>query len=296
MTSNRPTPTQRSFAFACEAEEPRPAPEPQRGESASAAVDATALSPVSDDLMEQIVDARNMERAWKKVKANGGAPGPDGMTLKQFAQTFRDRWPRVRQQLLDGTYEPSPARRKSIPKPDGSERHLGIPNVQERLIQQAILQVLTPIFDPDFSESSFGFRPKRSAHGAARQVQAHIRAGYRHCVDMDLAKSFDNIDHSLMLHAVRKHTACPWILLYVERWLKASAIDAEGQEVSRDKGTPQGGVISPLLANIFLHQQFPVKRAAATFERDLRGQRLLNGVRHRKLERLRRRGRALTLS
>jgi formylglycine-generating enzyme required for sulfatase activity len=124
MTSNRPTPTQRSFPFACEAEAPRPAPEPQRGESVSAAVEPTALSPVSEDLMEQIVETRNMERAWKKVKANGGAPGPDGVTLKSFAQTFRDQWPRVRQQLLEGTYEPSPARRKSIPKPDGSERLL----------------------------------------------------------------------------------------------------------------------------------------------------------------------------
>jgi RNA-directed DNA polymerase len=112
------------------------------------------------------------------------------------------QWPRVRQQLLEGTYEPSPARRKSIPKPDGAERHLGIPNVQDRLIQQAILQVLTPVFDPDFSESSFGFRPKRSAHGAARQVQAHIRTGYRHCVDMDLAKFFDRVQHDVLLARV----------------------------------------------------------------------------------------------
>jgi retron-type reverse transcriptase len=146
----------------------------------------TALgNPSENDLMEQIVDERNMLRAWRNVKANKGAPGPDGITLDEFEQNFRQEWPTIRQQLLDGTYQPGAARRKSIPKPDGSERHLGIPNVQERLLQQAILQVLTPIFDPEFSESSFGFRPKRSAHGAAKRIQTHIRSGYRHCVDMD---------------------------------------------------------------------------------------------------------------
>jgi RNA-directed DNA polymerase len=125
--------------------------------------------------MEQIVDMQNVEKAWRKVKANKGAPGPDGITLDEFPQRFRDEWPTIRQQLLDGTYAPQPARRKSIPKSDGSERHLGIPNIMERLIQQCILQVLTPIFDPHFSESSFGFRPKRSAHGAIKQVQHPVR-------------------------------------------------------------------------------------------------------------------------
>jgi RNA-directed DNA polymerase len=154
---------------------------------------------------------------------------------------------------------------------------------------------LEPEVEPEFHQDSYGYRPKKSALDAVGEARRRCWR-YNWVLDLDIKGFFDNIDHSLMLHAVRKHTACPWILLYVERWLKASAIDAEGQEVSRDKGTPQGGVISPLLANIFLHQQFPVKRAAATFERDLRGQRLLNGVRHRNLERLRRRGRALTLS
>ena len=191
MTSNRPKQPQTTFEFTNEDEAVSAAPEPQRGQSASADMEKTALNPASENLMEQIVDVRNMERAWKKVKANRGAPGPDGVTLDEFFRTFRDQWPIVRQQLLDGTYEPDPARRKSIPKPDGSERHLGIPNVQERLLQQAILQVLTPIFDPDFSESSFGFRPNRSAQQAAKQVQDYIRAGYRHCVDMDLSKFFD---------------------------------------------------------------------------------------------------------
>ena len=185
MTSNRLIPVQSTFDFADEAERTRRALEARRSESALAAVKKTALSSDSENLMEKIVELRNMERAWKKVKANRGAPGPDGVTLDEFFRTFRDQWPIVRQQLLDGTYEPDPARRKSIPKPDGGERLLGIPNVQERLLQQAILQVLTPIFDPGFSESSFGFRPNRSAGQAAKQVQDHIRAGYRHCVDQD---------------------------------------------------------------------------------------------------------------
>ena len=120
------------------------------------------LNPVLENLMEQIFDERNMERAWKKVKANRGAPGPDGVTLEEFFLTFRDQWPTVRQQLLNGTYEPSPARRKPIPKPDGSERDLGIPNVQERLVQQAILQVLTPIFDPGFTHRHRQPSPGRS--------------------------------------------------------------------------------------------------------------------------------------
>ena len=141
--------------------------------------------------MERVVEPDNMQRAWQKVKANRGAPGPDGLTLEAFEAMFAHQWPTIRQQLLEGTYRPGPARRKLIPKPDGSQRPLGIPNVVDRLIQQAILQILNPIFDPHFSESSYGFRPKRSAHGAIKQIQRTIREGYRHCVDMDLSKFFD---------------------------------------------------------------------------------------------------------
>ena len=127
MTSNRPTEAQTTIAFVNESKTVSAAPEPQRGQSMPADMKKTTLNTVSENLMEQIVNERNMERSWKKVKANRGAPGPDGVTLDEFSQTFRDQWPTVRQQLLDGTYEPSAARRKSIPKPDGSERHLGIP-------------------------------------------------------------------------------------------------------------------------------------------------------------------------
>ena len=127
-------------------------------------------------LMEKIVDTDNLERAWKKVRSNHGAPGPDGITIDDFPDHCREHWPEIKQQLLDGTYMPSPARRKSIDKPDGGQRHLGIPNVMDRVIQQAVLQILTPIFDPGFSESSFGFRPKRSAQDAAKQVHRVLSA------------------------------------------------------------------------------------------------------------------------
>ena len=122
-------------------------------------------------LIEAVVDDANIERAWKNVKANKGAPGPDGITLDDFFESFRHHWPEVRQQLLEGTYRPGPSRRKSIPKSDGGTRDLGIPNVIDRLIQQSILQVLTPIFDPGFSESSFGFRPKRSAQSLQQSLR-----------------------------------------------------------------------------------------------------------------------------
>jgi RNA-directed DNA polymerase len=220
-------------------------------QSASAATRKTALSDLSDNLMEQIVDEQNVEKAWRKVKANKGAPGPDGITLTDFPQSYRAQWPAIRQQLLDGTYTPQPARRKSIPKSDGSERHLGIPNVMDRLIQQCILQVLTPIFDPQFSESSFGFRPKRSAHGAVKQVQAHIRSGYRHCVDMDLSKFFDRVQHDVLLARVARKVGDKRLLRLIGNYLRAGVVVDASWEPSHE-GTMQGGPLSPLLANILL--------------------------------------------
>ena len=251
MTSNRPTEPHTKSTPTQEEEAARAMPEPQRGKSEPAAMKKTALNLDPENLMEQIVDTENMERAWKNVKANRGAPGPDGVTLDKFSQTFRDQWPTVRRQLLDGTYEPSPARRKSIPKPDGSERHLGIPNVQDRLIQQAILQVLTPIFDPEFSDSSFGFRPNRSAQGAAKQVQAHIRAGFRHCVDMDLSKFFDRVQHDVLLAKVARKVRDKRLLRLIGRYLRAGVMDGRNLQPSTE-GTMQGGPLSPLLANILL--------------------------------------------
>ena len=205
----------------------------------------------SEQLMEKIVDPDNLERAWKKVRSNHGAPGPDGITIDEFPEHFREHWPVIRQQLLEGTYMPGPARRKSIPKPDGGHRDLGIPNVIERLIQQAILQILTPIFDPGFSESSFGFRPKRSAQDAAKQVQRYIRLGYRQCIDMDLAKFFDKVQHDVLMVRVARKVSDRRLLKLIGRYLRAGVmVDTELQPSI--EGTMQGGPLSPILANILL--------------------------------------------
>jgi RNA-directed DNA polymerase len=221
------------------------------GSTVTAQVEQPALSLFPETLMEAVVDADNLETAWKNVKANRGAPGPDGVTIAEFPDWFRPRWPRIRQQLLDGTYRPDPVRRKAIDKPDGGQRLLGIPNVIERLIQQAIVQVLTPLFDPHFSESSFGFRPQRSAHGAAQQVQRTIRRGYRYAVDMDLSKFFDRVQHDVLMARVARRVDDQLLLRLIGRYLRAGVM-VEGVLQPTDVGTPQGGPASPLLANILL--------------------------------------------
>jgi RNA-directed DNA polymerase len=214
--------------------------------------DQPALSASSDDaLMELIFAPRNLERAWRQVKRNRGAPGPDGLTTKQFEAWARENWPAVRQQLLDGTYRPGPVRRKSIPKEGGGERLLGIPNVLDRLIQQAISQVLTPVFDPYFSESSFGFRPNRSAHGATKQVQKIIRQGHTHCVDVDLSKFFDRVQHDVLMSCVSRKVHDRRLLRLIGRYLRAGVM-VEGVLQPTDEGTPQGGPLSPMLSNILL--------------------------------------------
>jgi RNA-directed DNA polymerase len=204
-----------------------------------------------DDLMERIVDRANMRRAWKRVKANKGAPGSDGMTLEDFPTFARSHWSAVRQDLLDGTYQPQPVRRVSIPKPNGGERWLGIPSVVDRVIQQAIGQVLTPIFDPGFSESSFGFRPGRSAHGAVRQVQRYIGEGYRFAVDLDLEKFFDRVNHDVLMARVARKVKDKCLLGLIGRYLRSGVLVGDLIQAT-ELGTPQGGPLSPLLANILL--------------------------------------------
>jgi len=221
------------------------------GRTASAPSGKPALSLFPESLMEAIVDPDNMQRAWNQVRANRGAPGPDGITLGEFPDWLRPRWPTIRQQLLDGTYRPKPVRRKTIAKPDGGERLLGIPNVLDRLIQQAILQVLTPVFDPEFSESSHGFRPGRSAHGAAKQVQRTIRRGYRFAVDMDLSKFFDRVQHDVLMSRVARKVRDQRLLTLIGRYLRAGIL-VEGVLQASEEGTPQGGPASPFLANILL--------------------------------------------
>ena len=254
MVSDRPQPQQQLLDFGdefTEDETAAPMGEPQRGQSTPATTKQPSVDQFSSDLMEKIVDPANMESAWKSVRRNKGAPGPDGVTIDEFPDWFRLRWPDIRQQLLDGTYRPAAARRKFIPKPDGSERLLGIPNVLDRLIQQAILQVLTPIFDPHFSESSFGFRPKRSAHGAIKQIQRTIRDGYRHCVDMDLSKFFDRVQHDVLMSRVARRVHDKRLLKLIGRYLRAGVM-IEGIVQPSPEGTMQGGPLSPLLANILL--------------------------------------------
>ena len=212
MTSNDPN--------ARSAQNTQPSP------AASAVMEKSALDSTSSFLMESIVDEANIETAWKKVKANRGAPGPDGVTIDEFFDTFRHHWPEVRRQLLEGTYKPTPVRRKSIPKPDGGERHLGIPNVMDRLVQQAILQVLTPIFDPEFSELSYGYRPKRSAQDAVQQIQKTIRDGHHWCVDMDLSKFFDRVQHDVLMVRVSRKVHDKRLLRLIGRFLRAGVMVA----------------------------------------------------------------------
>lgn len=221
-----------------------------RNPNGGAAPGREATKPALDtDLMERIVASENTRRAWKQVKANRGAPGSDGMTLAMAETWLRVNWPATRESLLAGTYAPQPLRRKVIPKRSGGERHLGIPTVVDRLIQQAIAQVLTPMFDPGFSESSFGFRPKRSAHGAVRQVQAFLRSGHRIAVDLDLAKFFDRVQHDVLMVRVARKVADKRVLALIGRYLRAGVM-VDGEVQATESGTPQGGPMSPLLANI----------------------------------------------
>jgi RNA-directed DNA polymerase len=204
-----------------------------------------------DDLMERVLARDNVRRAWTRVKANKGAPGIDGMRIEEFIGFAREDWPAIRQALRDGTYPPQPVRRVSIPKPSGGERLLGIPTVLDRVIQQAIAQVLGPLFDPGFSASSFGFRPGRSAHGALRRVQGFITEGCRVGVDLDLAKCFDNVQHDVLMARVGRKVRDKRLLALVGRYLRAGVLVGDTSQAT-DIGTPQGGPLSPLLANSLL--------------------------------------------
>jgi RNA-directed DNA polymerase len=203
-------------------------------------------------LLNLIVSKDNVTLAWKQVKRNKGAPGIDGISLEAFPAYAREHWPEIQQSLLDGTYVPQPLRQVKIPKPDGGERMLGIPTIQDRVIQQAIAQIMMPIFDPHFSDSSFGFRPKRSAHGALKQVKATINAGYRIAVDLDLAKFFDNVHHDVLMSRIARKIKDKTVLALIGRYLRAGI--QVGQTIQPTKvGTPQGSPLSPLLANILLN-------------------------------------------
>lgn len=208
---------------------------------------------VITELLEEVLTSDNLAQAWKRVKANKGAPGIDGMTIEDFPAHARAHWPEVRQQIRERRYQPQAVRRVEIPKPGGGKRMLGIPTVMDRVIQQAVAQVLTPIFDPTFSQSSFGFRPGRNAHQAIRQVQATVKDGRGIAVDIDLAKFFDTVNHDVLMSLLRRTIADKRLLALIGRYLRAGVLVGEHVEAS-EVGTPQGGPLSPLLANILLHQ------------------------------------------
>ena len=195
----------------------------------------------------------NLQRAFKRVRANKGAAGVDGLDIDQTAKQLVTTWPVIREQLLQGRYRPSPVRRVTIPKPDGGERELGIPTVTDRLIQQALLQVLQPLLDPTFSEHSYGFRPGRRAHDAVLAAHSYVQSGRRIVVDVDLEKFFDRVNHDILIDRLRKRIDDAGIIRLIRAYLN-SGIMSDGVVLERYQGTPQGGPLSPLLANVMLDE------------------------------------------
>lgn len=250
MSGPRPN-IQQELAFPPEApgEAPRTGGEGSEPPTAERASQRPVLN--SNPLMEQICERENLIRAWDRVRSNGGAAGVDGLSIAATGERLRTHWPTIRAQLLQGTYQPQPVRRVEIPKPDGGVRLLGIPTVLDRLIQQAILQVLSPQWDPTFSESSFGFRPNRSAHQAVAQAQAFITEGYDWVVDIDLEKFFDRVNHDVLMSRVSKRVSDKRVLKVIRAYLTAGIME-NGVVSASEEGTPQGGPLSPLLSNLLL--------------------------------------------
>ncbi|WP_246088531.1 group II intron reverse transcriptase/maturase [Phreatobacter stygius] len=204
-------------------------------------------------LLEAVLARENLLRALKQVRANKGAAGVDGLDIDQTASMLRTDWSVIRDSLLKGTYQPQPVRRVMIPKPGGGERELGIPTVLDRLIQQALLQVLQPILDPTFSEHSYGFRPGRRAHDAVLAAQSFVQSGRRVVVDVDLEKFFDRVDHDILIDRLRRKVPDPGVIRLVRAFLNADIVDGDAV-IKRTRGTPQGGPLSPLLANVLLDE------------------------------------------
>lgn len=209
-------------------------------------------APQERDMIEEILEPENLARAWERVKANQGAPGIDGMTVADFPAFAREHWPRIASAIREGNYRPAPVKRVWIPKPDGSKRPLGIPTVLDRVIQQAIAQVLGPLFEADFSEHSHGYRPGRSAHQAVAEMETGWKEGRRHAVECDLKSFFDTVNHDRLMRALLEKVPCRKTLGLIGRYLRAGVVLPEGTREATPQGVPQGGPLSPLLANIAL--------------------------------------------
>jgi RNA-directed DNA polymerase len=203
-------------------------------------------------MIEDILEPENLARAWKRVRRNKGAPGIDGMTVEDFPAFARGHWPRIATAIREGNYRPAPVRRVFIPKPDGSQRPLGIPTVLDRVIQQAVAQVLGPLFEADFSKHSHGYRPGRSAHKAVAVMEESWKEGRRHAVECDLKSFFDTVNHDRLMNALKEKVRCPRVLGLIRRYLTAGVELPDGTREATPQGVPQGGPLSPLLANIAL--------------------------------------------
>ncbi len=203
--------------------------------------------------METVVERENMIKAYKRVRNNKGAAGADGMSTDELKEHLQARWAGIKEELLAGRYKPQPVLRVEIPKAGGGVRELGIPTVVDRLIQQALHQVLSPVFEESFSESSYGFRPARSAHQAVRQAREYVAAGKRWVVDMDLEKFFDRVNHDVLMSRVARRVKDKRVLRLIRRYLQ-SGVMAGGLMSQTVQGTPQGGPLSPLLSNIVLDE------------------------------------------
>ena len=219
----------------------------------SGAMNGTETPASANRLMEEVCERENLKEALRRVKANQGSAGVDGMTVGGISDYLKQHWPAIREQLLSGTYEPKPVRRVEIPKPDGGVRKLGIPTVLDRFIQQAVMQVLQRKWDGTFSEHSYGFRPGRSAHQAVAQAQQYIAEGYGWCVDFDLEKFFDRVNHDKLMGQVAKRVADERLLKLIRAFLNAGAME-NGLVGPSGEGTPQGGPLSPLLSNLVLDE------------------------------------------